>query len=70
VARQASLGANPAAVLQPALINGAAGVVITLHGRPYALMAFTVTGGRIVEIAVIVEPERVGRVAAGVLSGS
>ena len=32
VARQARLGANPAAVLHPALINGAAGVVITLEG--------------------------------------
>jgi RNA polymerase sigma-70 factor (ECF subfamily) len=68
VARQARLGANPEAVLHPALIDGAAGVVITLHGRPHALMAFTVAGGRILEIDVIGDPERVGRVAAAVLA--
>ena len=34
VASQARLGANPAAQLHPALINGAAGVVITMGGRP------------------------------------
>jgi RNA polymerase sigma-70 factor (ECF subfamily) len=67
VARQAKLGANPAAELHPALVNGAAGMVITLRGRPFALMAFTVVGGRITEIDVIADPERVGRIAASVL---
>ena len=42
VARQARLGANPAALLPPALINGTAGVVITLDGQPHLVMAFTV----------------------------
>jgi hypothetical protein len=68
VARQARLGASPAADLHPALINGAAGVVITMRGRPYAVMAFTVAGGKIVEIEVIADPERVGRVAAAILT--
>jgi RNA polymerase sigma-70 factor (ECF subfamily) len=68
VARQARLGANRAAQLHPALVNGAAGVVITLRGRPHAVMAFTVAGGRIVEIDALVDPERVGRVAAAVLA--
>jgi len=31
-------------------------------------MAFTVAGGRIVEIDALVDPERVGRVAAAVLA--
>src|SRR6516162_7158079 len=62
VARQARLGANRAAQLHPALVNGAAGVVITRRGRPHAVMAFTVAGGRIVEIDALVDPERVGRV--------
>jgi RNA polymerase sigma-70 factor (ECF subfamily) len=69
VVRQARLGANPAAQLHPALVNGLAGVVITLEGRPHAVMAFTVVGGRIVEIDVFGDPERVGRVAAAVLAG-
>ena len=67
MARQAKLGANPAAELHPALVNGAAGMVITLRGRPFALMAFTVVGGRITEIDVIADPERVGRITASVL---
>jgi RNA polymerase sigma factor (sigma-70 family) len=68
VARQARLGASPAAELHPALVNGAAGVVITMRGRPYAVMAFTVTEARIVEIDVVADPERVRRVAAPVLT--
>jgi RNA polymerase sigma-70 factor (ECF subfamily) len=69
VARQARLGANPAAVLLPALINGAAGVVITLNGQPHGVMAFTVVNGEIVELDVIADPERIRRVASAVLSG-
>jgi RNA polymerase sigma factor (sigma-70 family) len=67
VARQARLGANPAAQLHPALVNGAAGVVITLGGRPHVVMAFTVAQDRVVEIDVIADPERVRRVSSAVL---
>jgi len=69
VARQARLGANPAALLHPALINGAAGVVITLDGQPYLVMAFTVVNEQVVELDLIADPERVRRVASAVLSG-
>jgi RNA polymerase sigma factor (sigma-70 family) len=69
VARQARLGANPAAHLLPALVNGAAGVVITLGGRPHVVMAFTVSQGKVAEIDVIADPERVRRVASAVLDG-
>jgi RNA polymerase sigma-70 factor (ECF subfamily) len=68
VARQARLGANPAAMLHPALVNGAAGVVITMRGRPHAVMAFLVAEGRIAEIDVIADPERVRRVAGAILA--
>ena len=67
VARQARLGARPDAELHAALVNGAAGVVITLHGRPHAVMAFTVVEGQIMEIDVVGDTDRVGRVAAPVL---
>jgi hypothetical protein len=40
------------------LVNGAAGVVITLGGQPVSVMSFTVSGGKIVEINSIVDPER------------
>jgi len=67
VARTARLGADPAARLHPALVNGAAGVVITSQGRPFAVLAFTVTDGKITEIDAIGDPGRVARVAAAVL---
>jgi RNA polymerase sigma factor (sigma-70 family) len=70
VARQARLGANPAALLHPALINGAAGVVITLNGRPHGVMAFTIVHDQIVELDIIGDPERIRRVASAVLSGT
>ena len=69
VARQAMLAALPHARLHPARVNGAAGVVVTVKGRPFAVMGFTVAGGRIVEIDTIADPERVRRVAASVLTG-
>src|SRR5439155_21907540 len=41
VAGQALRFAIPAADLHPALVNGAAGVVVTVRGRPIAIMGFT-----------------------------
>jgi RNA polymerase sigma factor (sigma-70 family) len=43
---------------RPVLVNGAAGVVAAARGRPLAVLAFTIAGGRIVEIDVIADPER------------
>lgn len=68
VARQAFRGAIPAAEVRPARVNGVAGAVITLRGRPFAIMSFTVSEDRIVEIDAIADPQRVGRVAAPVLN--
>jgi RNA polymerase sigma-70 factor (ECF subfamily) len=70
VAAQARLGANPAAELHHALVNGGPGVVITIRGRPYALMAFELVDTKIVEIDVIVGAERVRRVAGAVLGST
>jgi RNA polymerase sigma-70 factor (ECF subfamily) len=67
VAGQALTAALPTAELHPALVNGAAGVVVTVRGRPFAVMGFTVADDRIVEIDAIADPERVGRIAAAVL---
>jgi RNA polymerase sigma factor (sigma-70 family) len=57
----------PGAQVRAALVNGAAGAVIIVRGRPFAVMGFTVAGGKIVEIDAIADPERVGRIAAAVL---
>jgi len=68
VANQALIGAMPGAELHPALINGTAGVVITVRGRPVAVMGFTVAQGKIVEIDAIAEPRRVEEIASSVLN--
>ena len=57
-------GASPHAELHHVLINGAAGVLITLRGRPAALMAFTITGGKIVAVDGITDPHRVRRLVS------
>jgi RNA polymerase sigma factor (sigma-70 family) len=70
VARQALTGLAPAlrAVdLHPALVNGAAGLVVTVRGRPVTVMGFTVADGKIAEINAIADPERVRRITAAVL---
>jgi RNA polymerase sigma-70 factor, ECF subfamily len=69
VARQAVLGALPGADLHPALVNGAAGAVVTVGGRPFAVLGFTVAEAKILEIDAIADPDRVRRVAAAVLGG-
>ncbi|MEV0230027.1 sigma-70 family RNA polymerase sigma factor [Nonomuraea sp. NPDC050786] len=46
---------------RPVLVNGAAGVVVANNGRLVSVMAFTVTGGKIVAIDVLSDPERLHR---------
>jgi RNA polymerase sigma factor (sigma-70 family) len=55
------------AEVRPALVNGMAGGVILVRGRPFAIMGFTVRDDKIIEIDAINDPERVGRIAAAVL---
>ncbi len=45
-----------------ALVNGAAGVIVLTDGRPFAVIAFTVTGGRVVEIDVLSDPRRLAEI--------
>ena len=60
VAERASSFAHLSPYAQPALVNGAVGAVVAPQGRPFALLAFTVTDGRIVEIDVLSDPARLG----------
>jgi len=43
---------------RPALVNGAAGIVAAPGGRPASILGFTVTRGKIVEIDILADPER------------
>ena len=63
VARAVVHGARTPAtgVLRPALVNGAAGLVRIEGGQPRAVWAFAVARGRIVEIDMLTDPERLRR---------
>jgi RNA polymerase sigma factor (sigma-70 family) len=41
-----------------ALVNGAAGIVAAPGGQPFSILGFTVTRGKIVEIDILANPER------------
>jgi RNA polymerase sigma-70 factor, ECF subfamily len=66
VAGQALTFSHLSAFVRPALVNGAAGVVVAPAGRPTSVLAFTVRGGRIVEIDAIADPARLRRLGVAV----
>jgi catechol 2,3-dioxygenase-like lactoylglutathione lyase family enzyme len=75
VARQAVEGfrqafGRPGAELHPVLVNGAAGVVVTLDGQPLTVMSFTIADGKVTGIDAISDPGRVRGLAAAVLPGA
>jgi len=58
VAKQALTFAGRAQFAQPALVNGAAGILATDRGKPLAVMGFTIAQGKIVEINILADPAR------------
>lgn len=62
VAEQAGLARQLSPFVRPALVNGAAGVVVAMRDKAQFVMAFTVTGGRIVTIDVLADPERLAEI--------
>jgi RNA polymerase sigma factor (sigma-70 family) len=70
VAAQALTFGRLAPFVRPALINGAAGVVVAANGRPLSVMAFTVTDGKIVAIDVLADPERLDELDLGAFDGA
>ena len=69
VASQAVMFSKFAGIARPVLVNGQPGVLTAPDGRPFSLMAFTVRGGRIVEINVLADPERLDRLGVAALGG-
>jgi RNA polymerase sigma factor (sigma-70 family) len=67
VAEQALSFSELARFARPALVNGTAGIVVAPHGRPVSVLGFTVAGGRIVEIDILADPERLRRLDLAVL---
>jgi RNA polymerase sigma factor (sigma-70 family) len=58
VAENASGAAKLGRYVRPALVNGAAGAVVVVNGRLFAVMGFTVTDGRIAAIDLLYDPQR------------
>jgi len=52
---------GPDLLSRPALVNGAVGRVVFQDGRPFSVMGFTIAGGKIVEIDILADPERLRR---------
>lgn len=62
IAGQALMFSQFAGTVRPLRVNGAAGLVSWRpDGQPFSLMSFTVESGRIVEIVVLNDPERLRR---------
>jgi len=61
VANQALLFSRGGPFARPAVINGAAGLVSISGGKPVAVFSPTVHGGKIVEINILADPERLAQ---------
>jgi RNA polymerase sigma-70 factor (ECF subfamily) len=53
---------------QPALVNGAVGLVWAPGGRPRVVFDFTITRGKIVEINLVADPERLRQLDLAILN--
>jgi RNA polymerase sigma factor (sigma-70 family) len=67
VARRATLWARVDLTMQPALVNGAAGMVGMRDGSAFSVAAVTVRNGRIVEMDFLADPERLAKLDLTVL---
>ena len=67
VAERAFTYARLSPFVRPALVNGAAGVVVAPRGRPFSVMGFTIRRGKIVEIDALSDPARLDRIDLTVL---
>jgi RNA polymerase sigma-70 factor (ECF subfamily) len=61
VARQAASWSQVGLVVRRALVNGTPGAVSTLHGELFSVGAFTIRGGRIAEMDILADPDRLAQ---------
>ncbi len=69
VAKLARSYAGPGREVRAATVNGAAGAVIFVDGRPTAIMGFVVRDGRVAAIDVLVDPERIAKLDLRAVTG-
>jgi RNA polymerase sigma-70 factor (ECF subfamily) len=61
VVQQAMLYNALAKLAQPVLVNGLPGVIVVRDGKPLSLLSVQVRDGRIVELDIIADPDRLQR---------
>ena len=70
VAEQALSFSQLPLLIRPVLVNGSAGLVSWLPGgRPFSVIGFTIARGKIVEIDILADPERLRRLDLTRISG-
>jgi RNA polymerase sigma factor (sigma-70 family) len=67
VASQALMWSRVDLTRRRVLINGAAGMIMLLNGRPFSICAVTVKNGRLAELDFLADPERIARLDLKVL---
>ena len=67
VAGQAVMYSRLGLQMKPALINGAAGLVSIRDGQPFSVGGLTIRGGKIVEMDILADPERIARLDLTIL---
>ena len=67
VARQAQTFSRLPLFRRTVLVNGAAGLLVTHEGKPFSVMAFVVSSGKIAEIDILVDPERLNQLDLTIL---
>jgi len=68
VAKRALAESGGSRFAQVALVNGTPGILVAPYGRLWLVLAFTIRQGRVVEIDVVADPERLRELDLGVLS--
>jgi RNA polymerase sigma factor (sigma-70 family) len=61
VAAEARQYAHLARYARPVLVNGTPGFLVAPNGQPVAVIGLAVSGGKIAEIDILADPERLGR---------
>jgi RNA polymerase sigma-70 factor (ECF subfamily) len=67
VAAQASMWSQVELGFHPALVNGAAGVVVTRDGAVFTVVSVIIANGKITEMDFLADPERLARLDLAVL---
>jgi RNA polymerase sigma-70 factor (ECF subfamily) len=67
VARQALAFSRLGVEVRPALVNGAPGTVSFRDGRPLAIAGFTIRSGRVVEMDILADPQRLDQLDLTIL---